>query len=50
MSIGFWWKSQKERDHQEDLDLGRRLILNLNLKRNKMGLMDLVFLAQNRDQ
>jgi hypothetical protein len=21
--IGFWWKSQKERDHYEDLDVGR---------------------------
>jgi hypothetical protein len=28
MHIGFWWKSQKERDHMEDADVGGRLILN----------------------
>jgi hypothetical protein len=25
--VGFWWKSQKERDHYEDLDAGGRIIL-----------------------
>jgi hypothetical protein len=25
--IGLWWESQKERDHQEDLDVGGRIIL-----------------------
>jgi hypothetical protein len=24
----FCWESQKERDQQEDLDIGRRIILN----------------------
>jgi hypothetical protein len=24
--IGFWWKSQKERDHHEDLDVGGRIL------------------------
>jgi hypothetical protein len=26
MDIGFWWESQKERDHQKDLDVGGRMI------------------------
>jgi hypothetical protein len=25
--IGFWWESQKAKDHKEDLDLGGRTIL-----------------------
>jgi hypothetical protein len=27
MHVGFWWESQKERDHYEDLDLCGRIIL-----------------------
>jgi hypothetical protein len=27
MHIGFWWESQKERGHQEALDVGGRIIL-----------------------
>jgi hypothetical protein len=33
MHIGFLWESQKERDHQEDLDVGERIILKLILQR-----------------
>jgi hypothetical protein len=33
MHIGFWWKNQKERDHQEDLDVGGRIILKWILER-----------------
>jgi hypothetical protein len=29
----FWWESQKERDHQEDLDVGGRIILNWIVKK-----------------
>jgi hypothetical protein len=25
--IAFWWESQKERDHQEFVDIGGRIIL-----------------------
>jgi hypothetical protein len=40
MRIGFWWESQKERDHQVDLDVGGRLILKLNLREIRRGYVD----------
>jgi hypothetical protein len=27
MYVGFWWESQKERDHSEDLDVGDMIVL-----------------------
>jgi hypothetical protein len=33
MYIGGWWESQKERDHQEDRDVGGRIILKWILDR-----------------
>jgi hypothetical protein len=27
MHMGFWWGSQKERDYEEDLEVGGRIIL-----------------------
>jgi hypothetical protein len=27
MHMEFWWESQKERDHKEDLDIGWTIIL-----------------------
>jgi hypothetical protein len=33
MHIGFWWQSQKERGHSDDLDVGGRIILKLILER-----------------
>jgi hypothetical protein len=27
MRIGYWWESQKERDHKEDTDVGGRIII-----------------------
>jgi hypothetical protein len=33
MHIVFWWKSQKERDHYEDLEVGGRIILKWILEK-----------------
>jgi hypothetical protein len=33
MHVGFWWESQKEIDHYEDIDVGGRIILEWILER-----------------
>jgi hypothetical protein len=33
MHVGYWWKSQKERDHWEDQDVGEWTILKWILDR-----------------
>jgi hypothetical protein len=33
MQIGFGWKSQKERDHYEDLDVGGRIVFKFILEK-----------------
>jgi hypothetical protein len=48
MSIGFWWNSQEERDHYEDLDVGANIILKWILE-NRWGDMDWFNLTQDRD-
>jgi hypothetical protein len=48
MRIGYWWESQKERDHWEDLDVGVRIILRWMLER--WDGMDWIDLPQDRDQ
>jgi hypothetical protein len=50
MSIGFWWGSQKERDHQEDIDAGGRVILKYMIERYDRGGMGWIDLTQDRDQ
>jgi hypothetical protein len=34
MYIGYWWESQKKRDHYEDLNLRGKA---MDLKRDRMG-------------
>jgi hypothetical protein len=33
MRIGYWWESQKRKDHYEDIDVGLRVILKWILER-----------------
>jgi hypothetical protein len=37
MHIGYWWESQKEREHWEDQDVGGWAILKWILERKIMG-------------
>jgi hypothetical protein len=37
MHIGYWWESQKVRDHWEDQDVGGRTILKWILEREWIG-------------
>jgi hypothetical protein len=48
--IGFWWERQKERGHQEIIDVGGRIILRWILEKYDGGSMDWIDLAQDRDQ
>jgi hypothetical protein len=47
MHIGYWWESQKERDHYEDQDVGGWKILKCILER--WDGMDWIDLPQDRD-
>jgi hypothetical protein len=40
----------KERDHKEDLDVGGRIILKMDLRRTGWSGMDWIHPAQDRDQ
>jgi hypothetical protein len=48
MRIGYWWESQKERDHWEDQDVGGWTILKLILQ--GWDGVDWIDMAQDRDQ
>jgi hypothetical protein len=48
--MGYWWGSQKVRDHWEDLDVGGWIILKWILDRIGWDGMDSIDVAQDRDQ
>jgi hypothetical protein len=50
MHLGYWWESQKERDHWEDQDVGRWTILKWILREIGWDGTDWIDLDQGRDQ
>jgi hypothetical protein len=50
MHVGYWWESQKERDHWKDPR--RRWVDNIkmDLKQTEWDGMGWIYLAQGRDQ
>jgi hypothetical protein len=50
MHIGYWWESQKERDHWEDQDVGGWNNIKMDLREIGWDGMDWIDLAQDRDQ
>jgi hypothetical protein len=48
MHIGYWWESQKERNHWEDQDVGGWTKLESILERLGWDDMDWIDLAQDR--
>jgi hypothetical protein len=50
MHIGYWWESQKERDHWEDQDVGGWTILKMVLGEIGRDGRDWIELTQDRDQ
>jgi hypothetical protein len=48
MHIGYWWESQKQRDHYEDQDIYRDNV-KMVLREIGWGVMDWIDLAQDRD-
>jgi hypothetical protein len=45
MRVGYWWESQKERDHEEDKDVGGWTILKWILREIRWNGMDWIELA-----
>jgi hypothetical protein len=50
MLIGYWWESQKERDHWEDQDVGVWTISKWILREIGWDGVDLIDRAEERDQ
>jgi hypothetical protein len=48
MHIGYWWESQKERDHYEDQDVGGWTILKWTIREIGWDGMDWIDLAEDR--
>jgi hypothetical protein len=50
MHIGYWWESQKERDHWEDQDVGGWIILKWISREIGWDGVGWIDMAQDRDQ
>jgi hypothetical protein len=50
MHIGYWWESQKERDHWEDRDIGGVDNIKMDFREVGWDDMDWIAVAQVRDQ
>jgi hypothetical protein len=50
MHIGYWWESEKERDHWEDQYVGGWAILKWILREIGWDGVDWIDMAQDRDQ
>jgi hypothetical protein len=50
LRIGYWWESQKERNHWEDQNVGGWTILILDLREIGWGRVDWIDMAKDRDQ
>jgi hypothetical protein len=50
MLIGYWWESQKERDHWEDQDVGGVDNIKMDLTEIGWDAVDWMDMAQDRDQ
>jgi hypothetical protein len=50
MHIGYWWESQKERDHWEDQGVGGWTILKWILERDNGMVINWIDLAQDMDK
>jgi hypothetical protein len=48
--VGYWWESQKDRDHQEDQDVRVDVNVNMDLREIGWGGVDWIDLARDRDQ
>jgi hypothetical protein len=49
MHIGYWWESQKERDHWEDQDVGGWTILKCVIREIGWDGVDWIDMVQDRD-
>jgi hypothetical protein len=50
MHVGFWWENQKERDHEEGLDIGGRIILQEVLDLREIGWCGMVWIGLVKDK
>jgi hypothetical protein len=49
MHTGYWWEIQRERDHSEDKDVSRWIIL-IDILEIGWGVVDWIGLAQDKDK